>query len=466
MPRSVYNSLALFGLTSLLACNAFTDSSETPTTTSIMILGSVLTEPTCEASISSDRLVRGIYDIKDVDSTNSIGKEYLANLVIRDQTQTGVGAKRLIVEYEFGGNLIQPTAATRNALRDCVELGVPFGGWTQGDENQESLLVSSPVIPEHVTQILANDPAIAEQLHRDNDVMNTISGLPGYYTVQVKVQALSLGLNGQWLRSPPYFMTIDLCDGCLERIPKQLVQDQPDLTCRTYQDRIWQKLGYPEFPDLAAKTEGPQDDGDLNMPLETVNAGGTQTLGSLGAKRGGRSKTAVWLVTPNHDGKSEFAYAGIRVPERNPYATCGVGNIPPGESEECLVPTYPKVCEDGITPCDDNDDCAGNCIAAPSLRITEDGQGTRQFLCGTPSENTNTNTGAGGDAGPAADGGTPPPAADGGLPVVACLYIVCADVDNEVLEWSPDPEDWESAKSNCTCYSEDSELAENGCPLE
>lgn len=461
--RSHLLILKLAALASLGACNSFTDSSETPTTTSIMILGAALSEPTCEVGITSDRLVRGIYDIKGVDSTNSVGKDYVANLIVRDQTQTGVGSKKLIVEYDFTGNLIQPTAATRNALRDCVELGVPFGGWTQGDDNQEAILISSPIIPEHVTQILSNDANIANELRRDSTTMNTVSGLPGYYTIQVKIQALSLGLNGQWLRSPPYFMTIDLCDGCLTRLPEQLVSDKPDSTCRRHQDRIFQKLAYPEFPDLTAKTEGPLNDGDLNMPVETANTGGTQTLGSLGAKRGGRSKTAVWLVTPNHDGKSEFSYAGIQVPERNPYASCGVGNIPSGESEDCLVPTYPKVCEDGITPCDDNDDCAGNCVAAPTLRITEEGQGTRQFLCGVPSENTNTGTG--GDAGPGADGGTPPPAADGGLPVVACLYIVCADVDNEVLEWSPDPEDWESAKSNCTCYSEDSDLAEDGCPL-
>ena len=449
---------------SSVACDALTDASETPITTSIMIVGAALAEPTCDVSASSDRLVRGIYDIKGVDSTNGIGKQYTANLIVRDQTQTGVGSKKLIVEYDFTGNLVQPTAATRNALRECVELGVPFGGWTQGDDGQELLVVTSPVIPEHVTQILANDPAISAELNRTSTTMNTVSGLPGYYTVQVKIQALSLGLNGQWLRSPPYFMTVDLCDGCLTRIPEQLVPDQPDPTCIPYQDRIWQKLTYPEFPDLTAKTEGPLNDGDLNMPLETVNQGGTATLGSFGATRGGRSKSAIWLVTPNHDGKTEFTYAGLQVAERNPYATCGVNNVVPGESEKCLVPTYPRVCEDGRTPCSKDEDCnGGSCTTAPSLRVTEEPGFTRQFACGTPSENTNT--GGGGDAGPGADGGLPPPAADGGLPVVACLYIVCADVDNEVLEWSPDPESWESAKSNCTCYSEDSDLAEDGCPL-
>ena len=153
---------------------------------------------------------------------------------MRDQTQAGVGSK-LIVEYDFTGNLVQPTAATQR-LRECVELGVP--GLDPNDDGQELLVVTSPVIPEHVTQILANDPAISAELNRTSTTMNTVSGLPGYYTVQVKIQALSLGLNGQWLRSPPYFMTVDLCDGCLTRIPEQLVPDQPDPTCIPYQDHL------------------------------------------------------------------------------------------------------------------------------------------------------------------------------------------------------------------------------------
>ena len=63
------------------ACDALTDASETPITTSIMIVGAALAEPTCDVSASSDRLVRGIYDIKGVDSTNGIGKQYTTCLL-------------------------------------------------------------------------------------------------------------------------------------------------------------------------------------------------------------------------------------------------------------------------------------------------------------------------------------------------------------------------------------------------
>jgi len=456
--------LGLLVVVGLFGCNSLTDEGQTPTTTSIMIVAAALPEPTCGVGSGNERLKRGIFDINGVDAENTIGAQYQTNLVIRDQTQTGVGSKKLMVEYDFSANLIQPTAATRNILRQ--ELSVPFGGWTQGDDGQDLLVISSPLIPEHITKILANDSAIYGELKRDDTVMNTVSGLPGYYTVQIKVQALSLGLNGQWLRSPPYYLTIDLCDGCLTRIPEQLVKDQSDATCHANQDRIWLKLAYPEFPNLSGKTEGPNDEGDLNMVLTTGNSGAVNTLGSLGAARGGRSKTGVWLVAPNHDGKSEFAFSGLQVPDRNPYATCGVNNVVAGESEDCSVPTYPKVCEDGSTPCDNDDDCGGgSCNTAQSLRITENPGQVVPFVCGTPDETTGPGGNAGGDAGPVGDGGTPPPQADGGLPVVACLYIVCADVDNEVLEWSTEAESWESAKSNCTCYSEDSDLAEDGCPL-
>ena len=69
--------------------------------------------------------MRGIYDIKGVDGTNGIGKQYTTSLVVRDQRANRRRLK-LIVEYDFTGNLVQPTAAARNALRECVELGVPL----------------------------------------------------------------------------------------------------------------------------------------------------------------------------------------------------------------------------------------------------------------------------------------------------------------------------------------------------
>jgi hypothetical protein len=106
--------LVVFGL---LGCNSLTDEGQTPTTTSIMIVAAALPEPNCGVGTGNERLKRGIFDIKGVDAENTIGAQYQTNLVIRDQTQTGVGSKKLMVEYDFSANLIQPTAATRNLLR-------------------------------------------------------------------------------------------------------------------------------------------------------------------------------------------------------------------------------------------------------------------------------------------------------------------------------------------------------------
>jgi hypothetical protein len=452
-------------LLSFNACSIGSDANDAAISTSVMIIAAVVPEPNCISSPTADRLKRGIYDILTINSNNSTGLEYTGYFLIRDQTATGVGSKRLAVEYDFSSNLVQPSSATRSLLRQ--ELTIPFGGWTQGDGGNNLLVAPAPVIPEHVSKILANDPAISAELHRGDATMNTVSGLPAYYTVQIKVQALSLGLNGQWLRSPPYFMTVDLCEGCLTARPEQLAFDIPDSTCKKTQDQIYAKLVYPAFPDLAAKTEGPVSEGSLSLPLITANQGGATTLNSKGAKRHGRSKTGVWLVSPNHAGMAEFPFAGIEVPERNAFATCGVGNIQPGEDEVCETPTYPRICDDGITGCIDDEQCAGGtCVGSGNLKMKIDEETYVDVNCGSPEAEEEGNGGDGQDAGPATpDGGVTPPVADGGLPVVACLYIVCADVDNEVLEWDKESLSWESSKSNCTCYSEDTELAEDGCPL-
>ena len=454
-------------LTCLLAFNACSigDANEAAISTSIMIIASVASESNCESTPTGERLKRGIYDIFTVDGSNSKGLEYTGNFVIRDQTATGVGSKHLALEYDFSSNLVQPTSATRSLLRQ--ELTIPFGGWTQGDDGSNLLVAVAPIIPEHVSKILANDPAISAELHRNDPTMNTVSGLPGYYTVQIKVQALNLGRNGQWLRSPPYFMTVDLCHGCLSIRPRQLEFDVPDSTCRATQDQVYVKLRYPDFPDLTAKTEGPAEEGSLSLPLIITNRGGRPTRNSLGAKRNGSSKTGVWLVSPNHAGRAEFPYAGIEVPERNAFATCGVGNVSPGEDEVCETPTYPRICDDGVTGCIDDQQCpGGSCNGSGTLKLKIDEETYVDVHCGTPEAEEGGGDGNTQDAGAGTpDGGVAPPVADGGLPVVACLYIVCADVDNEVLEWDKEATSWESSKSNCTCYSEDTELADNGCPL-
>jgi hypothetical protein len=444
------------------ACNGLSDADEASVSTSIMILAAVVPESNCSTSESGKRLARGIFDLNGVGPANSVGREYISNLIIRDQTQSGVGSKRLVVSYDFSANLIAPTAATRSQLRQ--QLTVPSGGWTQGTAAAKQLMVIGHVIPEHVTKILANDANIYAEIGRDDYTMNHVAGLPGYYTVQITVQALSLGLNGQWLRSPPYFLTVDLCDGCLTRRPEQLAFDKGDSVCRSHQDEIWVKLMYPPFPNLSATTKGAVNEGDAQMPLFIENSGAAQTLGSRAARRSGRSKAGVWLISPNHRGKDDFPFAGLAVPERNAFGECGAGNILPGETEDCLVPSYPRFCEVSGQACVSTDDCGDddNCLTSSNLLVAAGDAGFVSAHCGTPTE---TPQQGGGDAGPGSDGGPPPPPPDGGTPIVSCLYIVCADVDNEVLEWNTDGVSWESDQSNCTCYSEDSELAENGCPL-
>jgi hypothetical protein len=393
-----------------------------------------------------------------------VGLEYHAGLVIRDQTETGVGSKKLVLEYDFGANLVQPTAATRNLLRQ--ELTVPFGGWAEPELGTETLVARAPVIPEHVTDLLANDLRIAAELRRSDTVMNTVSGIAGYYTVQIKMQALTLGRNGQWLRSPPFYMVIDLCDGCLTRIPQQLVKLSFSPTCRRTQDQISLTLDYPPFPDLSAASGGPEDENAPTVEIEVGNAGGTKTLGSLGAQRGGRSKAGIWIATPRHIGREQFPFNGIEVAQPRPFADCDIGNVEAGGSATCNTALYPRLCSDGSTGCRTDDDCAqagGSCRASSNLRLNQDDE-VIEVKCGNPEENQANNQG--GDAGPQADGGGGQQAqADGGMPQVSCLYIVCADVDNEIVEWTPEAVSWEGTKSNCSCFSEDTELAQDGCPL-
>ena len=124
---------------------------------------------------------------------------------------------------------------------------------------------------------------------------------------------------------------------------------------------------------------------------------------------------------------------------------------------------YPKLCSNNNTGCSSDADCegGGTCASQSGIKISENEE-IRDVICGKPTPVPPNQSG--GDAGPPSDGGLIE-SPDGGLPVVACLYIVCADVDNEVLEWDKAAASRESNKSNCTCYSDDTELAENECPL-
>ena len=48
---------------------------------------------------------------------------------------------------------------------------------------------------------------------------------------------------------------------------------------------------------------------------------------------------------------------------------------------------------------------------------------------------------------------------------VDCVWMVCADYNNQVMEWKMD-EDWDTLQSNCSCTGLNQEAVDQRCPLE
>ena len=65
-----------------------------------------------------------------------------------------------------------------------------------------------------------------------------------------------LGERGLWIKSPAFYHVIDLCNGCLNRIPAVAVPDpEGESYCREWQNNPGQANVPPTFPNLAAAAE-------------------------------------------------------------------------------------------------------------------------------------------------------------------------------------------------------------------
>jgi hypothetical protein len=502
-------------LLNALACTPNASLDEPSTTRSGFILSQVHLADACTFSISNPPLRRGVYDLAGVDLNNDQGRTYTAGLWLRDETATEIGSKRIIVSYDFSGNLVPPSPATRHELSQ--EIMVPIGGHlTPGDKD---LIITAPIITEYVTKLLANDPAIRGQLHWDDEVMNHQAGLPAFYQVQVKMQATTLSTEGAWLRSPPFYQVIDLCVGCITRVPNQLRYSAGgfDDVCSPFQDNIGVAAAFPPFADLTST-------GEIDTELEAggvdklalVALNGGEAITAWPATRRGSSNLGLWLIHPVYKGADAFLFSGIEVAAPNFFAHCDVGPIASGSQRGCLISPYPRRCNDaGQTLCTLDSQCAEgiSCATAVDLLIDNGNAGT-PVLCGEPDVAGNDIRRCAGDgectvgevcsegacASPCDDdndcagsdrcfasvcakpcdeespcdegyGCQPdhcvalPPVDGAGKPKRNCMWVVCADANNEVMEWSPEGANVESQESNCKCFATDQEMLEN-CPFE
>ncbi|HBU49261.1 MAG TPA: hypothetical protein DEB46_13210, partial [Myxococcales bacterium] len=228
--------------------------------------------------LEADRRRRSIYDIGDITSIdNPQGSDFRTGLLVKDDIidqQSGIGGKRFLLNYSFGGNLRPPSQPTLNELGNGVE--VPIGGFTNA--SMGNVIVQGDLIPERVAGLLAADPVIRDELvftsncssdeecpvpqrcdlraRRCVDPFNHVGGLPGYYQVQVKVQTVMLSERGLWIKSPAFYHVIDLCNGCQNRIPAVAVPDpEGESYCREWQNNPGQANVPPTFPNLAAEAE-------------------------------------------------------------------------------------------------------------------------------------------------------------------------------------------------------------------
>ena len=317
MMRAFYVSV----LCCLSACNLNSSLDEPSTTHSVLLLNQVHLAEGCNYVISSAPLRRGIYDLSGVDENNDQGRSYTAGLLLRDETVTEIGSKRMIVSYDFSGNLVLPSPATRYELSQ--EIMVPIGGHlTPGEKD---LIITAPIITEYVTKLLANDPAIRTELHWDDRVMNHQAGLPAFYQVQIKLQATTLSTEGVWLRSPPFYQVVDLCTGCISRVPDQLryPPDVHDDVCQVYQDGIGSPAVFPLFADYTSTGEidNELESGGVGDLLLTALNGG-ERRGSWPATRNGTTNIGLWLIKPAYKGSEAHPFNGIQVANPNYFAKC------------------------------------------------------------------------------------------------------------------------------------------------
>ena len=48
---------------------------------------------------------------------------------------------------------------------------------------------------------------------------------------------------------------------------------------------------------------------------------------------------------------------------------------------------------------------------------------------------------------------------------VECVWLVCADYNNQVMEWKMDAE-WDILRDNCSCVGLDQETVDTRCPIQ
>ncbi|MEC7750914.1 MAG: hypothetical protein VX405_05325 [Myxococcota bacterium] len=453
----------------------------------------------------SERIRRSIYDIGDITSIdNPQGSDFRTGLLVKDDItdqQSGIGSKRFLLNYSFGGNLRPPSQPTLNELGNGVE--VPVGGFTNA--SMGNIIVQGDLIPERVAGLLAADPVIREELvftsncssdeecpvpqrcdlraRRCVDPFNHVGGLPGYYQVQVKVQTVMLSERGLWIKSPAFYHVIDLCNGCLNRIPAVAVPDpEGESYCREWQNNPGQANIPPTFPNLAAAAEVieqelPDDEGGgegggegvepvgdggpgggdapvvgigpTELLVTTVNSGPSSTTTAQGSADMGLSKTAVWLIHPAHANQRE---APTELPDalRPPIDFCPVQNLTAEEDSVCTLQGHPKRCNGAPDQplCLFDSDCAGgvSCLAPPTFAVSVAVPGggepeVQQRRCRVSSQDEDD-----------------PQAVD-------CVWMVCADYNNQVMEWKMD-EDWDTLQSNCSCTGLNQEAVDQRCPLE
>ena len=89
--------------------------------------------------------------------------DFRTGLLVKDDIidqQSGIGGKRFLLNYSFGGNLRPPSQPTLNELSNGVE--VPVGGFTNA--SMGNVIVQGDLIPERVAGLLAADPVIRDEL--------------------------------------------------------------------------------------------------------------------------------------------------------------------------------------------------------------------------------------------------------------------------------------------------------------
>lgn len=495
---------ALLCIAVLLACPSSSTEEDPAERNSTVILASIRTDDSCSPATGT-RYRREIFDLKGIqDVENSGGKDYYGFLLLRDDIvdqQSGIGAKRLLLNYSFDGNLRPPSQPTLNELSNGVE--VPFGGFT--DSAAGTLVVAADLIPERIAGLFAADPVIREHLvftgscstdadcptpQRCNDrarqcvdPFNHVGGLPAFYQVQVKAQTVVLSEKGVWIRSPAFYLVIDLCNGCLTRLPEVAVRDpEAEAICNESQTHLGIPNQPPTFPNLAAIGEvieqeipdeeggegggegGGGDDagpgggggeappapgiGPTELRVTTGNSGEDSTVGSPGAASLGRSKTAVWLIHPRHANQRN---APLELPDADqpPNDYCPVQGLAPEQESVCVLQGHPKRCN-GLADqplCLHDSDCAGDvsCLAPVTfaVEVAVPGEGEpeiQQRRCRVSSQDEDD-----------------PQAVD-------CVWLVCADYNNQVMEWKMDA-DWDTLKDNCSCVGLDQETTDTNCPV-